>query len=267
MADQPGASKILLNHVGPGTWVSPDFVDRGGGNAVIIELIPDGPGNADLVTLDSAVSGTGYSAAVDSRGTIAGVAAYSKIQVSTVLQYVKVQLTVNAGIWSIRVTPVDAGAQLITSVTGDVNLAELGGNPIGAGNPVPTYVVSSLPAGSNNIGDVDEAAVSAAVSDVAAPAVNTAAVVNYGAVAGQRHVITGIAWSYAGGVPAGGNLRVEDGAGNVVFNMDIAVQDSRVVTFPKPKKGSVNTAMIVTLAAGGAAVTGKISVLNHYTEA
>lgn len=111
-----------------------------------------------------------------------------------------------------------------------------------------------------------EDAVAAAASDVHAPAVNTAAVVTYAAAgAGIAHAISGIAYSYSA-APTGGNLKVEDGAGVTVFSLDITAAGPDVVYFDPPKKGAANTAMIVTLAAGGAGVTGKVSVLSHWTQ-
>lgn len=104
-------------------------------------------------------------------------------------------------------------------------------------------------------------------SDVHAPAANTAAVVTYTAQAGLKHVITGISWSYVGGNPAAGNLKIEDVSGTIVWQIDIDKSGPGGYTFPKPKKSAaVNTAMIITLAAGGAGVTGKVCVDNHYTE-
>lgn len=102
-------------------------------------------------------------------------------------------------------------------------------------------------------------------ADVAAPAVNTAAVVTYAAAgANVANVITGVAWSY-NGAPTGGNIQVADGA-NVIFNEDVTAAGPGVFVFPRPKKGSSNTAMTVTLAAAGGSVAGKISALNHWTE-
>lgn len=102
-----------------------------------------------------------------------------------------------------------------------------------------------------------------AAADVHAPAANTAAVVTYAADATPRsHIITGIAWSYYGGIPVGGNLQVTDGA-TVIFNIDIHEEGPGAIEFPRPKKGANNTAMAITLAAGGAGVTGKLSILNH----
>jgi len=113
-----------------------------------------------------------------------------------------------------------------------------------------------------------ERPVEAASGDVHEPAANTAAVVTYAAVAAMKHVITGLAWSYAGGIPTNGNLKVEDVSGTTVFSMDITEEGAGIITFPKPKKAAaINTAMIITVAAGGAAVTGKVSALNHWTEA
>lgn len=102
--------------------------------------------------------------------------------------------------------------------------------------------------------------------DVNAPAANTAAVVTYAAVADHKHVIGGIAWSYTAD-PTNGNLKIEDVSGTTVFSMDITSKGAGVIIFPRPKRSkAVSTAMIVTLAAGGASCTGKVSVLNHWVE-
>ncbi len=105
----------------------------------------------------------------------------------------------------------------------------------------------------------------AAAADVSAPAVNTAAVVTYAAGAGVSHVIKGIAYSY-NAAPTGGNLKVENGAGTIVFSMDITAAGPGFIPFNAAMKGTTNTAMIVTLTAAGAAVTGKVSVLGHWTQ-
>lgn len=105
--------------------------------------------------------------------------------------------------------------------------------------------------------------VAGAAADVHAPAVNTAAIVTYALVAGQQHYITGVAWSYYGGIPTGGNLTITDG-GAVVFNVDVNEEGPGFFTFPRPKSAGVGNAMVITLTAGGAAVTGKVSILNHW---
>ena len=115
---------------------------------------------------------------------------------------------------------------------------------------------------------VDEGPVACAAGDVHEPAANTAAVVTYTAAAAVKHVITGVAWSYVGGIPTGGNLKVEDVSGTTVFSIDIDESGPGSHEFPKPKKSAAaNTAMIITLAAGGAGVTGKLNITNHWTEA
>src|SRR4051794_18599647 len=95
----------------------------------------------------------------------------------------------------------------------------------------------------------------ASSSDVHAPASNTAAVVTYAAVSDRQHAITGIAWSYDG-APTGGNLKIEDGSGTTVFSIDITAGGPGVLYFDPAKHGAKNTALIVTLAAGGSGVTG-----------
>jgi hypothetical protein len=102
-------------------------------------------------------------------------------------------------------------------------------------------------------------------SDVHEPAANTAAVVTYAAAASTKHVIFGVAWSYDAD-PTGGSLTITD-AGSDVFKVDITSKGPGVFKFPRPKRSAAaNTAMVVTLAAGGADVSGVVSVLNHWTE-
>jgi len=97
--------------------------------------------------------------------------------------------------------------------------------------------------------------------------VNTAAVIVYPAMAGLRHVITGVAWSYLGQVPVLGGLVVLDGA-IPVFGIGIADEGCGFVIFPEPKiSAAAGDTMTITLTAGGAACLGIISVLNHWTEA
>lgn len=111
----------------------------------------------------------------------------------------------------------------------------------------------------------DSLPVAGAAADVNVPAVNTAAVVTYAAVAGVRHVITGMAWSYYGQVPVGGSIIVTD-AGATVFSEAIADEGCGFFIFPEPKQSAiVNTAIVITLAAGGAACFGRLNILNHWT--
>ena len=113
--------------------------------------------------------------------------------------------------------------------------------------------------------NVHEEPLSGSAADVAAPAANTQAQVQYAAGgAGVVHTIGGIAWSYSA-APTGGNLQISDGA-NVIFNMDITAAGAGFIPFTPPKKGTANTTLTITLAAGGTGVSGKVSVLSHWTE-
>jgi hypothetical protein len=94
---------------------------------------------------------------------------------------------------------------------------------------------------------------------------NLPAVVTYDAVAGKSHIITGIAFGYDG-EPTGGLLTVENGSGQIVFRIPVTTKGTGFIPFPKSKQGGVNTALIITLAAGGSGVKGYVSVLNHWTE-
>jgi hypothetical protein len=98
-----------------------------------------------------------------------------------------------------------------------------------------------------------------AAADVHAPTSNTAAVVTYAASATSKHVIHAVAWSY-NATPTNGNLKIEDVSGTTIFSVDITAAGPGWFTFAPPIIGAaVNTAMIVTLAAGGSGVTGKVS--------
>lgn len=102
---------------------------------------------------------------------------------------------------------------------------------------------------------------------VHAPASNTAAVVTISAAgAGVSNVISGVVASYSGGTPTAGNLKIEDGSGTTVFTCDVTAAGPLPIVFPRPIKGSANTQLIVTLAAGGSGVSGKVNVLNKWTE-
>jgi hypothetical protein len=108
--------------------------------------------------------------------------------------------------------------------------------------------------------------VSASSADVSAPSSSTAAVITYAAVPGKSHHINNIYVSYVGGAPAGGNLKIEDGSGTVIFNIDIAAAGTYSFSFGTAKRGTANTAMIITLTDPGDGVTGKLSVGDHWTE-
>ncbi len=93
---------------------------------------------------------------------------------------------------------------------------------------------------------------------VHAPAANTAATITLAAAGeGLAHFLPSIKWSY-NATPSSGNLKVEDGSGVVVFNEDITTDGAGF--FEVNIQGSANTALIITLSAGGSGVSGKLSL-------
>jgi hypothetical protein len=91
----------------------------------------------------------------------------------------------------------------------------------------------------------------------ATAASDTAVVITLAAKAGQRHMIHGLQWSYTGGTPAG-SITVENGSGTTIFSCGITA--SGPGGFMAFLRGSINTAMIITLAAGGVSIVGKLNI-------
>lgn len=93
------------------------------------------------------------------------------------------------------------------------------------------------------------------------PASNTAAVVTKTAAgAGLFNACAGVYWSYSGN-PTGGKLTLEDVSGTTVLEVDITAGGPGFLPFSPPiRNAAANTALIVTLAAGGSGITGKLAV-------
>ena len=96
----------------------------------------------------------------------------------------------------------------------------------------------------------------ASTAHVHAPAANTAAIVTLSAVTAKKHYLPRVAWSY-NAVPTGGGLTVTDD-GDTVFSVSITADGAGYLPLGI-ESGTSNTDMVVTLAAGGAAVTGKVN--------
>ena len=111
---------------------------------------------------------------------------------------------------------------------------------------------------------VTERLSAASTANTHSPAANTAAVITKNAVAGQSHHITGVAWSYDDD-PTGGNLNITDG-GASVFQIDITKGGPGFIPFDAPVEFATNSQVIVTLAAGGAGVSGIVNLLGFWTE-
>src|SRR5689334_17691500 len=110
--------------------------------------------------------------------------------------------------------------------------------------------------------NVERIPVTMTSGDTATAGANTAVVLTYAAAAATRHVVEGIVCSYSA-PPTGGNLKIEDGAGVTIFQADITASGPTIIPLPAAIRGSNNTALIVTLSAGGASVVGKLNVLHR----
>ncbi len=89
------------------------------------------------------------------------------------------------------------------------------------------------------------------------PAANTAAVVTIAAATNKYHHISQVVYSYDAD-PTGGSLTITDGTYTVV--VDITTTGPGSLYFPREFASSLGSAITVTLAAGGAGVTGKLNV-------
>ena len=77
----------------------------------------------------------------------------------------------------------------------------------------------------------------------------------------RRTIIDCYRWSYSGGTPVGKITITENGVTVLEFDITVAGPGADGI----PIVFGVNTEIVVTLAAGGAGVTGKLNVF-HYSE-
>ena len=88
-------------------------------------------------------------------------------------------------------------------------------------------------------------------------AANADAVVTITAHSQQQNYLHHIQWSYDQ-TPTGGKLTVQDGAGGPIL-WEQAITAAGPGGQDPDELGSVSTALVITLAAGGAGVTGRIA--------
>jgi len=108
-----------------------------------------------------------------------------------------------------------------------------------------------------------EVGVAPGVGNVSAPGDNAAATITLGAIGG-RHCIGGVAWSYDDD-PTGGNLQITVN-GLIVFSVDITSGGPGFIPFEPPMMAPAGTPVVITLAAGGAGIAGKVNILSYWTE-
>lgn len=99
----------------------------------------------------------------------------------------------------------------------------------------------------------------AASGNVHEPSANAAAVVTLAAAgAGKRHVMASVEYSYDND-PTGGSLTITDG-GTAVFKVDLPASGPGSFRWIPPKRFAANSAVVATLAAAGAGVSGIVNV-------
>lgn len=100
-----------------------------------------------------------------------------------------------------------------------------------------------------------------------APAANTAAVYTMTANSKRKNTIEGVIFSYSGN-PTGGRLSIQAPSGTVIFETDVIAGGEHRLDFPSNCiQTNTNQALIITLAAGGAGITGKLNIINPKTKA
>jgi hypothetical protein len=97
------------------------------------------------------------------------------------------------------------------------------------------------------------------------PAANTDAVINFLAADGVRHVIRGVAWSYDVAPAAATTLTIVTGA-DTIFQIHITAAGPGFIPFSPGLAGIRGQHMRVTLATGGAGVTGRLNILGYWQE-
>jgi|ERR1051326_2029544 hypothetical protein len=95
--------------------------------------------------------------------------------------------------------------------------------------------------------------------DIVISGAGTAAAKTYAADSTGMHVISQILYSYST-TPTGGRLTVEDGSGNYIVDVDLPAGGPNSINFTPPLEGTINTAMIVTMAAPGGSIVGKLNI-------
>lgn len=96
-------------------------------------------------------------------------------------------------------------------------------------------------------------------SDRATSGAGAAVAVTIAADVERAIVLSQIICGYSAAPAAGSTLKVEDGSGTTVFNLPVGAGPYQIDFIP-PRMGTKNTAMIVTLSAGGGAVVGDLNV-------
>lgn len=95
--------------------------------------------------------------------------------------------------------------------------------------------------------------------DAQTAAANTAVTITKTGIVGKRWACFQVVCGYDA-APTGGSLKIEDGAGNTIFEVPITAAGPEPLNFDPPKLASEGNNMIFTLAAGGAGIVGYLNV-------
>jgi len=203
-------------------------------------------GGADVSNANPVpVSDAGGSLTVDDGGLSLTVdqATHDLLNANANIQVGDADVAVGNPVPTTAVTDTEVVQPTHDDLNANVNL-QVGDADVGGANPVPV-----MPAG-----------VAAAAAHSNEPAANTAAVVTLVAGgAGVSNVLGLVVWSYDL-LTVAGTLTIEDGGGTTVLKIDIPESGPGFLPFNPGLMGTANTAMIITLAAGGAGVSGIINV-------
>lgn len=90
------------------------------------------------------------------------------------------------------------------------------------------------------------------------PAANAAATITLTGVANRRWVVATLGWSYDA-APTGGSLKIEAPSGTTEWVQSVTAAGPG--TFNPLYVAPANTDVVLTLAAGGAGISGKVSVI------
>lgn len=268
-----GPSKILVNNWGV-SGDSPDYLDAGDANSVILEAWPVQSGTATVTLIDSADETTGFFPGVSPASVQAGLTARTKVQIDNVLRFVRIRMAIAAGQWNVRVTPINSnGATTVqASVSGLVSQGAAGSDsasgwwvrvsdgwgtmPNGASSAYGVYVRPSYRGASSS----DRAE---------SPAPGQAAVLTVPPIVNRRHVICGVAWGCSDTPPAGTLLEVWDGtvgqANNLRHRFPITAAGPGAIVW-SDEGYSVNTALTVQLSALGGSLMGYVDALGRHSE-
>lgn len=100
---------------------------------------------------------------------------------------------------------------------------------------------------------------SVATNETVTGAGGGAAAITLDAETDISHVIRDVHYSYSA-APTGGGLTIKDGATDVIFDIHITAAGPGSVLFGSGKQGTSGRSMVVTLAAPGGAVVGKLNI-------